>query len=107
MAMANLHGEERVGRALDVVEPRRLALKRRLRQARFPYRKTLEQYPWSWPKKINPMEIQQLFRLGFLEDHTNGVFVGPVGLGKTHLAVALGSRPARRAMRCCSCPPWP
>jgi len=36
------------------------------------------------------MEIKQLFRLGFLEEHTNVVFVGSVGLGKTHLAVALG-----------------
>ena len=46
--------------------------------------------PWSWPKKINPMEIQPLFQLGILEDRTNVVIVGPAGLGKAHLAVALG-----------------
>lgn len=74
----------------EVLERRKHALDRRLRQARFPCRKTLEQYQWSWPRKINQMEIKQLFRLEFLESHTNVVFVGPVGLGKTHLAVALG-----------------
>ncbi len=74
----------------EVLQRRQRALERRLRMARFPYRKTLEQYQWSWPRKINPMEIKQLFRLEFLQSHTNVVFVGPVGLGKTHLAVALG-----------------
>lgn len=74
----------------EVLERGRRALERRLRLARFPYRKTLEQYQWTWPKKINQAEIRQLFRLEFLQSHTNVVFVGPVGLGKTHLAVALG-----------------
>ncbi len=74
----------------EVLERRQRALERRLRLARFPYRKTLEQYQWTWPRKINQMEIKQLFRLEFLESHSNVVFVGPVGLGKTHRAVALG-----------------
>jgi DNA replication protein DnaC len=74
----------------EVLQRRQRALERRLRLARFPYRKTLEQYQWSWPKKVNQTEIKQLFRLEFLQDHRNVVFVGPVGLGKTHLAVALG-----------------
>lgn len=36
------------------------------------------------------MAVRQRFNLKFLEDHTNVVFMGSVGLGKTHLAVALG-----------------
>ena len=74
----------------EVQQRQERALERRIRQARFPYRKTLEQFQWSWPKKVNQMAIKQLFRLEFLADHTNVVFMGPVGLGKTHLAVALG-----------------
>ena len=74
----------------EVLERRQQELERRLRNARFPYRKTLDQYQWSWPKKINQMAVKQLFRLEFLKDHSNVVFVGTVGLGKTHLAVALG-----------------
>jgi DNA replication protein DnaC len=65
-------------------------LQRRIAAAHFPALKTLEQFNWSWPKKINRPQVQQLFRLAFLEDHTNVIFVGGVGLGKSHLAVALG-----------------
>ncbi len=65
-------------------------IKRRIRQARFPVIKTLDQFNWSWPKKINQAQIQNLFRLKFVEDKSNVVFIGGVGLGKTHLATALG-----------------
>jgi DNA replication protein DnaC len=66
------------------------ALERRLAQARFPTPKTLESFQWTWPKKINRAQVQNLFRLGFLETKTNVILVGGVGLGKSHLAVALG-----------------
>lgn len=65
------------------------ALQRRLKAARFPLLKTLDQFHWNWPKKINRMQVQQLFRLAFLDTHTNVIFLGGVGLGKTHLATAL------------------
>jgi DNA replication protein DnaC len=74
----------------EVLERSERAHQRRLKQARFPFVKTLEQYQWTWPKKINQMAVRQLFKLEFLKDHANVVFMGPVGLGKTHLAVALG-----------------
>ena len=66
------------------------ATQRRLKAARFPVLKTLDQFDWTWPKKINPTQIQHLFRLGWIATHTNVVFLGGVGLGKTHLAAALG-----------------
>jgi len=65
-------------------------VQRRIAAARFPVLKTLEQFNWNWPKKINRPQVQHLFRLGFLENHANVIFIGGVGLGKTHLAVALG-----------------
>jgi DNA replication protein DnaC len=65
-------------------------IQRRIRMARFPVVKTLDQFNWSWPKKINRVQIQNLFRLKFIEDKSNVVFIGGVGLGKTHLASALG-----------------
>ena len=65
-------------------------IKRRILTARFPVIKTLDQFNWSWPKKINRDQIQNLFRLKFIEDKSNVVFIGGVGLGKTHLASALG-----------------
>ena len=62
----------------------------RIRAARFPVVKTLEQFQWDWPKKINRLQVQNLFRLDFLSQKANIIFLGTVGLGKTHLATALG-----------------
>ena len=63
---------------------------RRISQARFPVVKTLDAFDWAWPKKINRLQIQQLFRLQFVKQPANIVFLGGVGLGKSHLASALG-----------------
>ena len=66
------------------------ATQRRIRSARFPQIKTLEQFKWNWPKKINKMQVENLFKLNFAVEKSNVVFLGGVGLGKTHLAIALG-----------------
>ena len=62
----------------------------RVKTARFPVLKTLEQFQWDWLKKINRLQVQNLFRLEFLVQKANVIFLGTVGLGKTHLATALG-----------------
>ncbi len=69
---------------------RQRVIQRRIKEARFPVLKTLEQFRWDWPKKINRLAVQNLFRLGFIKDKANVIFLGTVGLGKTHLATALG-----------------
>jgi DNA replication protein DnaC len=66
------------------------SIQRRIRLARFPVVKTLDQFRWSWPKKINRLQVQNLFRLQFVQEKSNVIFLGGVGLGKTHLASALG-----------------
>jgi DNA replication protein DnaC len=75
------------GEALD---RQQRAIGRRIRQARFPVIKTLESFQWTWPRKINRLQVQNLFRLKFVEDKANVIILGGVGLGKTHLATALG-----------------
>ena len=65
-------------------------IQRRIRMARFPVIKTLDQFNWSWPRKINQAQVQNLFHLKFIEDKSNVIFIGGVGVGKTHLASALG-----------------
>ncbi len=62
---------------------------RRIAAARLPVLKTLEQYDWSWPTSINQMQIRHLFRLDFLKENGNVIFISNVGLGKSHLATAL------------------
>jgi DNA replication protein DnaC len=66
------------------------SIERRIKNARFPVRKTLDEFQWSWPKKINRLQVQNLFRLDFIGTCTNVVMIGNVGLGKTHLSIALG-----------------
>jgi len=63
---------------------------RRIRQARFPVLKTLDQFDFTWPARINRPAVQDLFRLAFLREKANAILVGGVGLGKSHLAIALG-----------------
>jgi DNA replication protein DnaC len=63
---------------------------RRISHARFPVLKTLDQFDFTWPTKINRPQVQNLFRLKFLEEKANVILVGGVGLGKSHLAIALG-----------------
>ncbi len=65
------------------------SVQRRIKQARFPVLKTLEGFDWNWPKKINRLQIQELFRLSFVKDNANVIFLAGVGLGKTHLSTAL------------------
>ena len=66
------------------------ARERRIQQARFPIIKTLEQFDFTWPGKLNRAQVQDLFRFRFVEDKANVIFVGGVGLGKSHLSIALG-----------------
>jgi DNA replication protein DnaC len=69
---------------------RQRRIQARIKNARFPVLKTLEQFNWAWPKKINRLQVQNLFRLEFLAQKANVVLLGSVGVGKTHLATALG-----------------
>jgi DNA replication protein DnaC len=66
------------------------AVARRIQAARFPVIKTLDSFQWDWPKKINRLQVQDLFRLQFVHDKANVILLGTVGLGKSHIATALG-----------------
>ena len=76
----------------EAAQRRDRAIARRIRLARFPVKKTLDAFDWTWPKKINRQQVMNLFRLQFVEQASNVIFVGGVGLGKSHLAIALGLR---------------
>jgi DNA replication protein DnaC len=65
------------------------SIQRRIGLARLPVLKTLDQFQWSWPTKINRPQIQNLFRLRFIEEKGNVIFMANVGLGNSHLSIAL------------------
>lgn len=76
----------------EVSLKREINIKNRIKNAKFPYRKTLEQYNWSHPSKINKLQIENIFRLDFIEEKKNIIFLGGCGVGKTHLAIALSEK---------------
>jgi DNA replication protein DnaC len=62
----------------------------RLAQARFPWVKTVEQFDFGFQPSVDRKVIRELSGLSFVDRAENVVFLGPPGVGKTHLAIALG-----------------
>lgn len=65
-------------------------VKTKINKARFPFIKTLEEFDFSFQPSIREKEIIALGSLDFVEKRENIIFLGPPGVGKTHLSVALG-----------------
>ena len=77
-----------IAQELDDKLTRRMRFRSRI--ARFPYQKTLEEFNFSFQPSIDKKTIQGLASLKFAHHAENVVFLGPPGVGKTHLAIALG-----------------
>jgi len=75
------------------------ATQRRIAEARFPVLKTLEGFDWTWPKGLHRPLVEDLFRLRFIPDKRNVILLGGCGLGKTHLATALGYQACLKGQR--------
>jgi DNA replication protein DnaC len=67
-----------------------LGLEKRILRARLPKRKLLEEYNFSFPKKIPKQAVLRLFDCDFVAQHGCAVFIGATGTGKSHLLNALG-----------------
>ena len=65
-------------------------LDRRMKQARFPYLRTLDEFDFSFNPGINKRSIRELASTAFMTRHENVLLIGPPGVGKTHLAVSFG-----------------
>lgn len=80
----------------DEVQRRdQLALERHLTAAGFEELATLEAFDWSSPIQVDKRQLQAVFSLQFLAQKEHVLFVGPVGVGKTFLAQALGTAAVR------------
>jgi DNA replication protein DnaC len=60
------------------------------RMARLPFVKTLESFDFNYQPSINPKQIKELAAVRWIANGENLLLLGPPGVGKTHLAVALG-----------------
>ncbi len=82
---------------IDRREHKNLAL--RLERAGFDEPHTFEDFDWDAPVTFDRDRVRDLFGLGFLERHEDILFLGPVGVGKTFLASALGHAACRAGHR--------
>jgi DNA replication protein DnaC len=64
----------------------------RIKQARFPARKTLEEFDFAFQTSLRRETVLHLGQLDFLAGRENAVLLGPPGTGKTHLSIAIGIR---------------
>lgn len=89
---ARLSPREILRRALEVEiqgrEQKRIELGMKL--AHFPQMKTLEEFNFEWLPALDPGQIKELAALNWVKTASNLLFLGPPGVGKTHLSIALG-----------------
>ncbi len=64
-------------------------VQRRTKAAHLPYLKTLEQFDFKFQPSVSRQKVADLATLRFIENHENVILLGPPGVGKTHLAIAL------------------
>lgn len=70
-----------------------------MRSSRLPAVKTLSDFDFSFQPSIKREQIESLSTLGFVERKENVVFLGPPGVGKTHLAISLAIAAAQQGRR--------
>ncbi len=71
----------------------------RLKEAKFPEMKSLEQIEWKLIEGVSRQKIAELATCAYLDEAADIIIAGPIGTGKTHLAIGLGMEAAKRRKR--------
>ena len=74
-------------------------LERKLKQASFPVIKTLDDFDFNFQPSLDRQMVMNLANLSFIDRKENVIFIGPPGVGKTHLAIALGLAACKEGYR--------
>lgn len=88
-ALLQAQAEASDARAADTIQ----------RLAGFPVRKSVSEFDFSFQPSVNKKQVAELASCAFVERAENVVLLGPPGVGKTHLAIALGAEAAKRRMQ--------
>jgi len=83
----------------EVVNREANALRNKISLARFPVIKGLDTFDFSAVKDLNQQTILQLANCDYLDRKENIILIGPAGVGKTHLATALGVAACKKGKR--------
>lgn len=81
--------------AAEVAAKEARVTRQRIRSAGFPYEKTLADFDWSFQPSVPRARVEELATLRFMERAENVLLVGSPGVGKTHLAIAVGIEAVR------------
>jgi DNA replication protein DnaC len=74
----------------ELADRQRRAMDRRIKAAKFPLLKTIDNFDFAAQKSVNEPLVRELLRCEFIDQHENVLLIGSSGTGKTHLATALG-----------------
>lgn len=89
--------DEVLGREVGAKTQKHLAM--RVAMARFPFQKTLESFDFKFQPSIDPKLVRELASGRYVEGGDNILLLGPPGVGKTHVAVALGLKACEHGYR--------
>ncbi len=76
----------------EVIRKEQRSVQNRIKSARFPVLKSLDDFDYSFQPSIDKKKVGELSNLRFIDNKENILFLGPSGVGKTHLATSLGVR---------------
>ena len=76
----------------EVTYKERKSVENKIKSAKFPIPKSLDDFDYAFQPSMDRKKLQELFSLRFIDNRENILFLGPPGVGKTHLATGLGVR---------------
>lgn len=83
----------------EIAYQNELIRQRRIKRARFPVIKTLKEFNYNFQPSLNKQNITELSTMSFVQKRENIIFLGSPGVGKTHLAIALGVEACNQGIR--------